>query len=441
MKIVLLALALSATMVIAADHLVVTAEEFNVAVAKAQPGDTITLRAGEWKDVDLLVTANGTAEQPITVRAEHPVETIVTGESRLRFAGDHLIVSGLFFKGAWHKEDLIVFRRDSKTLANDCRLTDCAVVDCNSPENNETRWIGIYGQRNRVDHCWIQGKTSKGTTLVIWLNENPTDHRIDHNYFGPRPELKQNGGETIRVGDSKTSMQLCRTIVEANCFEQCDGEAEIISNKSCGNIYRGNTFRRCSGTLTLRHGNDCIVEGNFFFGEKARGSGGVRIIGERHRVIGNYFQDLAGDRARAGLCLVNGLKDSPLNGYFQVRGAEITGNTWVNCKQTVFIGQTDEDTDNSLPTQGVVISRNLIAGKTAAVTIGLAGDVTWKDNIVHPAVQPEPAIPGLNAVDFVLEGQPLQLPPVGSTAVGYGFALPDGAQGPLLPTETGPDWR
>ena len=408
-----------------ADHPVATEVEFQKAVTAAKPGDTITLSPGEWKDAELLLDTQGTAEAPITMRAAEPGKTVLTGKSRLRFGGNHLVVTGLFFKGAYHKDDLIQFRKDSKAPSSHCRLTECAVVDCNAPKAVETRWIGLYGQHNRIDHCSIQGKTSRGTTLVVWLDGQIAEHRIDHNYFGPRPPLKVNGGETIRVGDSKSSMQVCRTIVEANCFEQCDGEAEIISNKSCENIYRGNTFRRCSGALTLRHGNDCLVEGNFFFGENSKSAGGVRIIGERHRVTGNYFQDLGGLETRAALCLVNGLKDSPLNGYFQVRDALITRNTWVNCRQPIYIGQTDEDRGNDLAPQGVVFTGNEILGKTAAVTIATPGEIRWEENVVNSEAALPTAIPGIRVGNLIIETEP---------------KFRDG-QGPLQPSQTGPDWR
>jgi len=35
------------------------------------------------------------------------------------------------------------------------------------------------------------------------------------------------------------------TTVEQNYFYRCDGEHEVISNKSCRNLYRGNTFVEC----------------------------------------------------------------------------------------------------------------------------------------------------------------------------------------------------
>ena len=72
-------------------------------------------------------------------------------------------------------------------------------------------------------------------------------------------------GETIRIGTSANSMESSRTIVENNTFKNCDGEIEIISNKSANNIFRNNLFLESKGSLTLRHGNNALVEGNVFF--------------------------------------------------------------------------------------------------------------------------------------------------------------------------------
>jgi poly(beta-D-mannuronate) lyase len=155
--------------------------------------------------------------------------------------------------------------------------------------------IGLRHSKNRIDHNYFKGKTHQGTMLVVWLNGEPAEHRIDHNYFGPRPDRKKNGAETIRIGTSEWWRTNARTIVEDNYFYGCDGEVEIISNKSCENIYRRNTFVECAGTLTLRHGDRASVYGNFFFGNGKRRTGGVRIIGEGHLVYNNYFQDLTGD--------------------------------------------------------------------------------------------------------------------------------------------------
>ena len=116
----------------------------------------------------------------------------------------------------------------------------------NNPERFESDyWVGIYGKNNRFDHNYLTGKRNHGVTLAVRLNTEASrenHHRIDHNYFGHRPILGANGGETLRVGTSHYSLTNSNTVVEYNYFDRCNGEHEIISSKSCQNIYRHNTF-------------------------------------------------------------------------------------------------------------------------------------------------------------------------------------------------------
>ncbi|HEY1080840.1 MAG TPA: polysaccharide lyase 6 family protein [Prosthecobacter sp.] len=361
------------------------------AVKAAEPGDRIVMREGEWKDAVLEFTGRGTVQAPITLCAATPGKTVLTGASGLRMAGEHLVVQGLWFQNPDPSVgDTVEFRTDSKTLARHCRLTQCAITlepALASRADKESRWLGLYGSDNRVDRCLLQGKVTKGTTLVVWLGgENLGRHVIEENYFGPREKLGKNGGETIRVGDSKTSMQEARCIVRKNLFEKCDGEAECISNKSCGNLYQDNTFLEVSGTLTLRHGNGCTVENNAFYGNHARGTGGIRIIGEDHVVRGNYLEKLAGDNARCGITFMLGIPDSPENGYFQVKRARVENNTLVDCEHPVLIGMEGDkvsDTPSLAPVDTVLTGNFILAPKAQPVVevrCDLAG-VRWENNI------------------------------------------------------------
>ena len=106
--------------------------------------------------------------------------------------------------------------------------------------------------------------------MAVRLNTEDSQenhHKIDHNYFGPRSILGSNGGETLRIGTSHHSRTNSFTVVENNYFDRCDGELEIISNKSGKNKFLNNTFYESRGTLTMRHGNNNLVEGNVFFGK------------------------------------------------------------------------------------------------------------------------------------------------------------------------------
>jgi len=368
----------------AKDIPIADAAAFAAAAQTVKAGDTLILNDGTWADAHLKIHAEGTAAKPVTIKAQTPGKVIFTGSSRLSVGGSHIIVDGLWFQNPTG-EQAIELRQDSKQLASDSRITNCAVTnDAQLASADSAQFVSIYGARNRLDHCYIAGKTTQGTTMVVWLSNESKDqgkHRIDHNHFGPRQKLGKNGGETIRLGDSKTSMQTAACIVEHNLFEKCDGEAECISNKSCGNLYRHNTFKGVSGTLTLRHGNGCTVEHNTFIGDGAKGAGGVRIIGEDHTVTANRFEDLTGDDERSALCIMLGIPDSVPNGYFQVKRAKVTGNTFINCKHNILIGMAGEKKATLPPLESEISGNHIQTSKAEAFEIKCAAEgVTMKDN-------------------------------------------------------------
>jgi poly(beta-D-mannuronate) lyase len=359
-------------------------------VRNARSGETVVLPDGTYSDLNLVVDGEG-----ITIRAQTPGRVILTGKSRLRVAGRHVTVDGLLFKDGLDTDEVIAFRTSPTRLATECRITRCAVVDfkAESKEKN-TKYVSIYGSKNRFDHCYLAGKLNLGTTLVVWLKEGApvAEHIIEHNHFGPRPPLGVNGGETIRVGDSTTSMLTARVQVRDNYFENCSGEVEIISNKSCDNLYTGNLFERCGGTLTLRHGNRCRVDRNIFLGHGVKNTGGVRIIGEDHVITNNYMENLTGTGARGGITMMNGIPDSPLNGYFQVKRAKVEANTLVDCKESIVIGI--PSAKGTLAPQACVFSKNVVSSKSAPLIrmLNPQSDVKWDANTFYGS---DPGVAGL----------------------------------------------
>lgn len=415
--------------------------EIKNASAQASPGDTIIMAEGLWFDEHIVFSGNGTGEAPILLLAETPGRVILSGTSTLRISGEHLVVSGLYFRNGYSSDGAVIeFRNTSATLAEHCRLTNSAIVDYNPPNRStDYKWVSLYGTQNRVDSCYFKGKEHSGTTLVIWferVNSPPAHyHRIDHNYFGYRPELGANGGETIRIGTSTYSMNDSYTTVESNLFEKCNGEMEIISNKSCENLYFNNTFLESQGTLTLRHGNMCQVYGNFFFGNGEYSTGGVRIIGEDHRVYNNYFQDLRGTGYRSAVSIMNGVPDSPLNRYFQVKRAEIIHNTIINCSRAFEIGS-GAGTELSLPPVNSSIVNNLVynTGSQRIVTIEDQPDnMFYSDNYFYGGeLGISDTVSGILKVDPLLVDygdslwRPVSTSPViGNALMGYGYMISD----------------
>ncbi|MGI9429123.1 MAG: polysaccharide lyase 6 family protein, partial [Bythopirellula sp.] len=257
-----------------ADIVVSSASQISTAMQTAGPGDTLIMTNGTWTNqtINFSSSIDGTSGNPITLRAETPGQVILNGNSTLNISGDWLVVDGLRFDGGSLNDgsNAIVEFRGSNGEANNSRFTNSAIIDYNAANvDDRYHWLEMFGQNNRVDNNRFEGQNHSGVTVVVRRdNSSAQNHLIDNNHFVDRPEpinpSSSNGFETIRVGTSQQSLSDSFTTVENNLFERTDGEIEIISNKSGNNTFQYNTFRDSEGTLTLRHGNDTRVAGNFF---------------------------------------------------------------------------------------------------------------------------------------------------------------------------------
>lgn len=398
---VLIASALSLTwQAHAASHLVHDAGEYAVAAANLQPGDEVVLANGVWNDTRLLLKGTGTATAPITLRAQTPGQVILSGQSDLRLAGDHLHVADLVFRdGFTPSEAVVAFRESSKAVARNSRVTGLVIDDYSNPDStDQDQWVMLYGAFNRLDHSQLRGKTNAGPTVVVVRDATQgldNQHRIDHNWFGPRPELGVNGGETLRVGTSDTSLSDSSSTVEYNWFEGCDGETEIISSKSGANTYRGNVFFRSAGALTLRHGNGNRVIDNVFIGDGKAGTGGVRVINAQQQVSNNYFEGLAGSSNRAALGVMHGQANAALSGYAPVVDATIERNTFIDVARVSFGVGYNAQSGIVVPASNSHFSNNLIVNRNAAdpVTVnGSLAGVAFSGNLQSPLAST--ALPG-----------------------------------------------
>ncbi len=387
---------------VAKEYPVSSASEIHAVMGTVKPGDTLIMKNGAWKDQNIRLTSSGKVEAPVTLRAETPGQAVLCGNSSLQVDGSYVVVSGLLFTDGYLPSGSAVIRLNG----DHNRLTDCAVVDYNPPsKKSRYSWVSLKGNSHRVDHCRLSGQNHSGVTLVVELDgtDNTGRHLVEHNYFGNRPEGDGNGFETIRVGTSTYSMQNARVTVEHNLFEKCDGEIEMISNKSCENIYRFNTFRENAACLTLRHGNGCLVEGNFFLGGKKKDSGGVRVIGQNHTVINNYFEGTMG-RAGGVISLWVGIPNSELNGYFQVTNALIAFNTIVNNSGPCIMLEAGLGSrDRTLLPEDVVIANNILHNTVTKDTLikGKKNDkIQWVGNIGFGSA------PGYDAGEGLLKADP-----------------------------------
>lgn len=371
------------------------------ALKNASASDTIIISEGTWNDVTLKWTSPGF---PVYVKADVPGTVVISGKSSLRLSGDSLTVDGLDFINAHPEKGHVIEFRNGHRKANATRLTNIFMDGCN-PESRDQKssYIMLYGRNNRVDHSTLQGKLNLGVTLCVSLNDSlslKNNHRIDHNYFGPRPVFGSNGAETMRIGTSPESYEISATVVEDNLFEQCNGEVEIISVKSCGNKILNNTFYECQGLVALRHGRNNLVEGNFFAGNHVRNTGGVRVVDAGHIIRNNCFVDLSGRRFFSALAIMNAVPNSLPNRYVQVDNIDVSNNIFYDCTNIEF--GTGNDAERTDPPTNVRFNDNTIyTDKTDPYTfIDESSDIRFKNNTIKklsPAAKPKLDIEAVRA--------------------------------------------
>ncbi|WP_299442569.1 chondroitinase-B domain-containing protein [uncultured Aquimarina sp.] len=360
---------LCSTNILATEYTISSIDDFrNLTLA---PGDVVIWANGTYNDDERLVfKANGTSSNPITLKAETPGGVIFNNGLQMDIAGNYLIVEGFHWKGGYGASNFIQFRNGT-TYAQNSTIQNCVINglgvepgDAAEAEQDgaivKHRWIVLYGNNNKVLHCSFLNKSTAGALVLVELEYNAevnrcdiVGHTISNNYFYKYekmdPSLSNSGdSETIRVGTSEFQNVDCRTTVSNNYFVEADGENEIITNKSDNNTYQNNTFRRCRGSLTLRHGSGATVEGNYFLGENVDGTGGIRIVDSDHLITNNYIQDCITviDQAKwnNGITFMGGSTGSQdncnatsvSNGYQESKDITVSKNTIVNTNAPLF---------------------------------------------------------------------------------------------------------
>lgn len=374
---ILTTLALFLTSTLGYSQLVTNSTELTNAINAATPGTTIILTDGTWNDVFIDIDKMGTSAAPITITAQNPGAVWMTGNSRVYMEGAYLTVSGLVFQnpanlildGSSTIEPVIELKR-----CDYCKVLNNKIDSYNGTEAQKTftfKWILADGQYNEIAYNSFIGKYGVGS--IINDNRNSTDPdylQIHHNYFAGRTPINgvndDNDQDAIRIGNSSTSLDNSFTEVYENYFYDFFGEIEVISNKSGQNKYYNNTFRKYSGSLTLRHGDSCEVYGNYFFAEDNLFSAGVRVIGEGHKIFNNYIEGVNSTKsggstsnATGGINVSNGRLNSALNGYFQVKNTQVVNNTFVNCDYALRIG-TKVSSDLDQAPENLTVANNIM---------------------------------------------------------------------------------
>jgi hypothetical protein len=317
-------------------------------INSALPGDLIVLVNGSYSaSTAINVTRAGTAANRIVIAADTVGGATISGSQGFNVSSPAAFVTirGFRFTHA-------AGRMNVNFGAHHIRLTRNTFQNTGSG-----RYLTFSGDDGEIDHNSFQSKSTEGQMVSIRGSGSQMAQRvwIHHNIFRDFTAGTGNGFETLQLGLSGFSMSNAFTLVEHNLFIRTNGENEAISNKSSSNTFRYNTIRDTIGELTLRHGNSCLVHGNYFIN-----SHGIRIYGDNHKIHSNYIE------ASAGINIGNGPVDippGPLTEHDSPDNVEISFNTLVNNNPNLRL----EGRSGGLGATNTTIANNIIQSNSSTI--------------------------------------------------------------------------
>ena len=340
-------------------------DELRSMIASALPGDRIELADGTYTNEEPIeVSVHGTEQAPIVITAQTVGGATIGGASSFHVEdASHVILRGFKLTHAVEEGEVAL----SIVGSNHVRFTrnEFAIKDTTSIST----WMRLEGAGsgyNRIDHNDFHDKKSSNVFLAVYgdapdgsLGMSQHD-RIDHNHFR-KLTLDSEGGECLRIGDSKRGTVSAHTLVEANLFEECNGDPEVISNKSSENVFRGNTLRNNKGSLVLRHGNKNVVDGNFILNN----AGGMRVYGHDHLITNNYIEGSTGTGAQGTIILSSGCTEADTGKGTDCSVANrvtVAFNTLVGNQPTHLVIGASTST-RPIPARDLRIENNLLVGE------------------------------------------------------------------------------
>ncbi|WP_165444911.1 chondroitinase-B domain-containing protein [Gracilibacillus phocaeensis] len=362
-------------------------------VAEAEPGDTVVVPNGNYKDFEASFVGNGTENKPIMITAETPGGVTFRGDTQITLTGNYLTFENFHFDHAnpSGRHYLLGLDNLSHSRINGNFFNHSGPPD---PYAGVIR-VQNQSQSNRIDHNTFKNNVAMGIAIRVNDQNNLKNqyNTIDHNYFKDIPEVSElypdedNGLEAIQIGQGYGYEQAdVYTTVDSNLFENITGDgSEIISNKTAHNVYRHNTFKNSDSGFTLRFGAHNIVEKNVFLRTKY----GIRVTDQQQTIKNNYmFQVEQGIRVLAGRHDAEAEEGRQMN-YIPVENAKINNNVIMYpSSQAIVIG--DGFSFNPAPKytyyepkESELTDNRIVLHEGSAIHEVAADHMTYKNNRVE----------------------------------------------------------
>lgn len=359
----------------------------DIAVSKAKPGDTVFIRNGNYQDLEITISSNPDGQ--VYIMPETLGGVSIVGKSTITIEkSSNISLQGFLFDQIKNPSAIILNSSSNIEISNNY-FYKCGV--------------SRFGFIVRLDRGSASNKIHQNTfdsshamSVVIALRTtnphtmNNKNNDIFNNLFCNIPSVKSvypdsdgNGLEAVQLGQGvpETEQWELETRVYNNLFENIIGDGgEIISNKSSKNYIYNNTFLNNKSGITLRAGNDVLVEGNYLNNTEK----GIRVFGSGHTIRNNY---IAGVEIGINLPASDYKREEKFaaSGYHQQENCEIINNVIISPRtKGISLGEGDR---KLLPRNiSIINNRSVITSSTSRdYVIGprvSRGDLKFRQNEV-----------------------------------------------------------
>ena len=282
------------------------AHEIEALSLKLTPGDQLILVGSDWQDAHFTLGAHGTAQAPIFIGAETAGDVVFSGDASVRFYGSNLVIMNLVFRDGILKRQSrssVLALGDKAHPADNCIVNRITIDNVNSADPADwpkllVNYLSVSGHGNTIANSTFAHLRNYGEIIATSDTPAPALQQLHilNNRFIDRPKVDHDPCpyryKIIQIGWSGLQAAPTGSLIQGSLFEDCASNVEIISIKASDVFLRNNRFIRCPGAVNIRMGDRALVQDNVFDGENQPGTGGLRVAGRDHVIIGNTFKNL-----------------------------------------------------------------------------------------------------------------------------------------------------
>ena len=303
-------------------RVVSSAGDLRSAVSSASPGDHIVLRDGTYGSFSVTLDRDGTASAPIFITPETLYGARLNSAS-IDLNGEYLHFEGFDIRGG---NNIIDIRgKGNRVIQN--KFTGQGIKR------------GVVVQTGAQDavigNNYFENTDEINIFLPVSQSGTPSKRtRIHNNVFTNISRNSKNVAETMHLGQYRPGARdkNMDSLVEYNFFKGASGEDETIGFKSNKNHVRRNLLVSNNSHMSIRGGNDNIIEENIFIDELYNIC--VRVVGVRN-IIRNNFCQLSNDGGSHIVFFNQELYDSGGENYAASIDNQVINNTFVGGSEIV----------------------------------------------------------------------------------------------------------